>query len=59
MTVTYPRAPSEEMETLMMDPITNQLYILTKNHEEAIAYIYKVHLNYNFRLLLIRKFDSK
>ena len=33
------------METLMMDPITNQLYVLTKNHEEAIAYIYKVKLN--------------
>merc|ERR1712018_596435 len=29
------------METLMMDPITRHIYLLTKNHEEALAYIYK------------------
>jgi len=41
ITIINPHGPGEDMETLMMDPITNQLYVLTKNHEEAIAYIYK------------------
>ena len=45
ITIINPHGPGEDMETLMMDPITNQLYVLTKNHEEAIAYIYKVKLN--------------
>ena len=48
ITIISPAGSSEDMETLMMDPITNHIYILTKNHKEAVARIYKVNMSTNF-----------
>ena len=41
-TIINPHGSGEDIETLMMDPITDQIYLLTKNHKQPIAYIYKV-----------------
>ena len=45
ITIINPHGSGEDIETLMMDPITGQIYLLTKNHKEALAYIYKVILS--------------
>ena len=34
-------SPFEDMETLMSDPISGDLYLLTKNHEDKAASIYR------------------
>ena len=47
-TLINPPGTGEDIETLMMDPITNQIYLLTKNHREALAIIYKVSLDYKY-----------
>jgi len=41
LVVESPVAPIEDMETFMLDPITGYGYILTKNHDDDQATIYK------------------
>ena len=56
ITLVNPHGSGEDIETLMMDPVTNQIYLLTKNHnksQDALAYIYKVSLYYNDEQYLV------
>lgn len=39
--LTTENAPKEDHETLMLDPMTNDLYLVSKNHEQPLANIYK------------------
>ena len=48
-TLRNPHGPGEDIETLMMDSITDQMYLLTKNHKAPLAYIYKVSIMNDFR----------
>ena len=41
ITLTTPNTPNEDMETLLVDPVSNDLYIIVKNHEEAASNIYR------------------
>lgn len=40
--LTTENAPTEDMETLMLDPITKDLYIVSKNHDLPQCNIYRV-----------------
>ena len=46
--VTTVNAPDEDMETLMVDPITGTIYILTKNHDGPEANIYRYTIEYSY-----------
>ena len=37
-----PNAPNDDVETLMIDPLSGDLYFLTKNQDEPQATIYKL-----------------
>ena len=58
-TIINPHGSGEDIETLMMDPITDQIYLLTKNHEQPIAYIYKVFENIRKMHFLHRKLETR
>ncbi len=40
--------PEEDIETLMVDPITGDVYLLSKNEEEDEAIIYRQENGGNF-----------
>lgn len=41
ISVSSPNAPEDDMETLMFDPLSGDLYMIEKNHEEPAAHIYR------------------
>ena len=41
VTITTENAPTQDMETLMFDSTSGDLYIVSKNHEEASCNIYR------------------
>ena len=41
-TLINPHGCGEDMETIMMDSISNQVYLVSKSNQTPLAYIYKV-----------------
>ena len=39
--IVSPNTPEDDMETLMFDPLSGDLYIIEKNHDDPSAHIYK------------------
>ena len=44
LVLTTPNAPKEDMEALMIDPISKNLFTVTKNFRQRKANIYKISL---------------